>query len=69
MEADAGRPANHDMLAAYESVWVLGLAMMHTQSSDPGRLAETIYPMRPQGMPGPRAHGSGCQRGSGGRLV
>ena len=42
LEAAAGRPANHDMLAAYESAWVLGLAMMHAQSSDPGRLAEVI---------------------------
>ncbi len=38
----AGRPANHDMLAAYESAWILGLAMAHTQSSDPGRLAGAI---------------------------
>lgn len=42
LEAAAGRPANHDMLAAYESAWVLGLTMMHAQSSDPGRLAEAI---------------------------
>ena len=38
----AGRPTNHDMLAAYESAWILGLAMAHAQSSDPGRLAEAI---------------------------
>lgn len=38
----AGRPTNHDMLAAYESAWILGLAMEHTQSSDPGRLAGAI---------------------------
>jgi len=38
----AGRPTNHDMLAAYESAWILGLAMVHTQSSDPGRLAGAI---------------------------
>jgi ABC-type branched-subunit amino acid transport system substrate-binding protein len=38
----AGRPTNHDMLAAYESAWILGLAMERTQSSDPGRLAEAI---------------------------
>lgn len=38
----AGRSTNHDMLAAYESAWILGLAMEHAQSSDPGRLADVL---------------------------
>lgn len=38
----AGQPTNHDMLAAYESVWILGLAMEYAQSSDPARLAAAI---------------------------
>ena len=42
LEEAVGRPPNHDMLAAYESAWILGLAMMYAQSSDPGRLAEAI---------------------------
>ena len=37
-----GRVANHDMLAAYESAWVLGLAIQHTQSMDPDRLRDAI---------------------------
>lgn len=37
-----GRLTNHDMLAAYESAWLLGLAMLHAQSSDPDRLAEAV---------------------------
>ena len=42
LEAVTGRPANHDMLAAYESAWILGLAMAHAQTSDPERLAGTM---------------------------
>lgn len=38
----AGRPATHDILAAYESAWIMGLAMQHTQSTDSQRLAEAI---------------------------
>ena len=37
-----GKTANHDMLAAYESAWIMGLAIQHTQSMDPERLADAI---------------------------
>lgn len=37
-----GKVATHDMLAAYESAWILGLAIQHTQSTDPERLSEAI---------------------------
>lgn len=37
-----GKTATHDMLASYESAWILGLAMQYTQSTDPQRLSEAI---------------------------
>lgn len=37
-----GKTATHDMLAAYESAWIMGLAIQHTQSMDPERLADAI---------------------------
>lgn len=37
-----GNAATHDMLAAYESAWIMGLAIQHTQSTDPARLTEAI---------------------------
>lgn len=37
-----GNVATHDMLAAYESAWIMGLAIQHAQSTDPARLAEAI---------------------------
>ena len=37
-----GKVANHDMLAAYESAWILGLAIQHAQSMDPDRLRDAI---------------------------
>lgn len=37
-----GRVATHDMLAAYESAWIMGLAIQQTQSTDPDRLREAI---------------------------
>ena len=37
-----GRVATHDMLAAYESAWILGLAIQHSQSTDPERLRDAI---------------------------
>lgn len=37
-----GKVATHDMLAAYESAWVLGLAIQHSQSMDPDRLRAAI---------------------------
>lgn len=37
-----GKVANHDMLAAYESAWILGLAIQHSQSMDPDRLRDAI---------------------------
>lgn len=37
-----GKVATHDMLAAYESAWVLGLAIQHSQSMDPERLKDAI---------------------------
>ena len=37
-----GKVAIHDMLAAYESAWILGLAIQHSQSMDPERLKEAI---------------------------
>ena len=37
-----GKVATHDMLAAYESAWILGLAIQHSQSMDPERLREAI---------------------------
>lgn len=37
-----GKVATHDMLASYESAWVLGLAMLHSQSANPDILREAI---------------------------
>lgn len=37
-----GKTATHDMLAAYESAWIMGLAIQHTQSMDPERLSDAI---------------------------
>ena len=37
-----GKVATHDMLAAYESAWIIGLAIQHAQSTDPDRLREAI---------------------------
>ena len=38
----AGRPPTHDIMASYETAWVLGLAMQHTQSTEPARIAGAI---------------------------
>lgn len=37
-----GKIVTHDILAAYESAWILGLAIQHSQSMDPERLREAI---------------------------
>lgn len=42
LEMHTGKVATHDMLAAYESAWILGLAMQYAQSTDPQRLSEII---------------------------
>lgn len=42
LTASANKVTTHDMLAAYESAWILGLAMQYTQSTDPQRLSEAI---------------------------
>lgn len=42
LTASTGKVANHDMLASYESAWILGLAIQHTQSMDSDRLADAI---------------------------
>lgn len=42
LQEATGKHANHDMLAAYRPTWILGLAMMHPQSSDPDRLSQAI---------------------------
>ena len=43
-----GRVAIHDMLAAYESAWIIGLAIQHAQSTDPDRLREAIPHVAPR---------------------
>ena len=42
IKAVIGRAVSHDMLAAYESAWILGLAIQHSQSTDAYRVAEAI---------------------------
>ena len=51
------KATTHDMLAAYESAWIMGLAIQHTQSTDPDRLREAIphVALRHQGTLGQMA--------------
>ena len=42
LASSTGMITTHDMLAAYESAWILGLAMQYTQSTDAQRLSEAI---------------------------
>lgn len=42
LTSSTGMITTHDMLAAYESAWILGLAMQYTQSTDAQRLSEAI---------------------------